>query len=444
MIYRLEIENFFCFRDRQTLDLTVPRSVPDEQDGRLAPIFHGSDLRMPKVVVAFGANGSGKSTVLKALTFLFGFISESFRNERFSATHCLPFNTAEDLSRPTRMAMECGGGMTLSRKAFQIASENPSAVPQGTYRYEIALEPAGASGMRKVLSEALKQRPAGRGKWTRVFERDGEGRVVGSKNFPLAGYAKVVDKLPHHASLIPTLAGFQHEPSQVLLDFVRRGLFTTIYRDENPSPGVLGAPNADLVALLADQPKVLEALNAKIREIDIGVEEVAVRQQVGGAALFFKHSGLEREMSWSLESTGTRSFISDFPYLYAPIMQRGGISVVDEPDHAVHPIILLDMLDWYRVPDSDSKPARATPTWPPLDWYRAPDSDAKGRVQLWMSCQTPTLMDDLAKEEIVLCEKRLDGSAEVFPLAGIKGVRRDDNYRKKYLSGIYGAIPQLG
>lgn len=417
MIYRLEFENFFCFRDRQTLDLTVPRSVPDEQDGRLAPIFHGSDLRVPKVIVAFGANGSGKSTVLKALAFLLGFIrADFFRNERFSAMHCLPFNAAENFNQPTRLALECGGGLTLSREAFQIAYEDPSAVSHGTYRYEIVLAPAGVSGMRKVLSEVLRQRLAGRGKWKRVFERDGEGRVVGSKNFPLAGYAMVVDKLPRHASLIPTLAGFQHEPSQVLLDFVRHGLFTKIYREENSSPA------ADLAKLLAAEPKMLEALNAKVREIDVGVEEVTVRQQAEGEVLSFKHNGLEHEMNWHLESTGTRSFIGDFPVLYAPIMAGGGIAVVDEPDHAVHPLVLMDMLDWYRVPDGDSK----------------------GRVQLWMSCQTPTLLDDMTKEEIVLCEKRLDGSSEVFPLVDIKGVRRDDNYRKKYLSGIYGAIPQCG
>lgn len=416
MIYRLEIENFFCFRDRQTLDLTVPRSVPDEQDGRLAPIFHGSDLRVPKVVVAFGANGSGKSTVLKVLTFLSGFISVSSRKERFPATHCWPFNAAENLNRPTRLAMECGGAMTLSRKAFQIAYENPSAVLHGTYRYEIALAPAGDSGMRKVQSEALKQRPAGRGKWKRVFERDGEGRVAGSKNFPLAGYAKVVDKLPDCASLILTLAGFQHEPSRVLLDFARRGLFTKICRDKNSPPG------ADAAALLAAQPKMLAALNAKIRELDVGMEEIAVRQQANGAALFFRHNGLEREMIWSSASTGTRSFIGNFPVLYAPIMEGRGIAVVDHPDHAVHPLVLLRMLDWYRVPDSDFK----------------------GRVQLWMSCQTPALLDDLSKEEIVFCEKGLDGSAEIFSLADIRGVRRDDNYRKKYLSGVYGAIPQCG
>ena len=416
MIYRLEIENFFCFRERQVLDLTVPRSVPDDQYGRLAPIFPGSGLRAPKVVVAFGANGAGKSTILKALAFLFGFISESFRNERVSAMHCLPFNATENLNRPTRLAMECGGAMTLSREAFQRAHEDSSAAPQGTYRYEIALAPAGDSGTREILGEVLKQKPAGRGKWTRVFERDQEGRVAGSKNFPLAGYAKVADKLPGHASLIPTLAEFRHEPSQVLLDFARRGLFTNIHRVESSPPG------ADVAALLAAQPKMLEALNEKIREMDVGVEEVGVRRQMDGLAIFFRHDGLTREMNWPLESMGTRSFIRDFPVLYAPIMESGGISVVDELDYAIHSRVLMSMLDWYRVPDRDFL----------------------GQVQLWMSCQTPALLDDLSKEEIVFCEKRLDGSAEIFSLADIKGVRRDDNYQKKYLSGYYGAIPQCG
>ena len=416
MIYRLEIENFYCFRDRQVLDLTVPRSVPDDQYGRLAPIFHGSDQRAPKVVVAFGANGSGKSAALRALAFLFGFISESFRNERVSAACCLPFNAVEDLNRPTRLAMEYGGAMTLSREAFQRVHEEPSAVPQGTYRYEITLAPVGDSGAREILSEALKQKPAGRGKWTRVFARDGEGRVAGSKNFPLSGYAKVVDKLPGHASLIPTLAEFRHEPSQVLLDFARRALSTNIHRDENSPPA------ADLAALLAAQPKMLEALNEKIFEMDAGVAEVGVRQQMDGPVLFFRHSGLTREMNWLLESTGTRSFIRDFPVLYAPIVGGGGISVADELDYAVHPSVLMNMLDWYRVPDRDFQ----------------------GKVQLWMSCQNPALLDDLTKEEIVFCEKRLDGSAEIFSLADIKGVRRDDNYQKKYLSGVYGAVPSCG
>lgn len=417
MIHRLEFENFFCFRDRQTLDLTVPRSVPDEQDGRLAPVFPGSDLRVPKVIVAFGANGAGKSTVLKALTFLFGFISESFRNERFSITHCLPFNAKESENRPTRLAMEFGGTMMLSREVFRMAYEKPEATSWGTYRYEIVLAPPTRETIaRKVLSETLKQRHAGRGKWARVFKRDGRGHVTGSRNFSLSGYAKVVDKLPDYASLIPTLAGFQHEPSQILLDLARQYIFTNISLDK------ASLPVDELTKLLEAQPGMLEALNAKIRKIDAGVEGVELQSKMDGLVMHFKHSGLAYGMDWSLESTGTQSFILEFPLLYAPIMGGIGISVIDEPDYAVHPLVLMEV----------------------LNWYRDPDSDIRVRVQLWMSCQTPTLLDDLAKEEIVFCEKRLDGSAEIFSLADIKGVRRDDNYRKKYLSGIYGAIPQCG
>ena len=317
---------------------------------------------------------------------------------------------------PIRLAMECGGAMTLSREALRKAYKEPQAVSHGTYRYEIVLAPVGKSGTREVLSETLKQRLAGKGKWMRTFERNEQGRVVGSKNFPLAGYAKVVDKLPSHASLIPTLAEFQHEPSQVLANFVHRGCATNILFDKTtPLSG-------EIAKILGSKPKILKALNRKIREIDLGVEEVAIREQMGGLVMFFKHTGLEVEMDWFSESTGTRSFIQAFPFLYLPIMKGEGIAVVDEPDTAVHPLVLTDILDWYRVSEST----------------------LKSRVQLWMSCQTPVLMDDLTKEEVVFCEKRLDGSAEIFSLASIKGVRRDDNYRKKYLSGIYGAVPRCG
>ena len=61
MIYKLEIENFYCIRDRQILDLTVLLTTPDNPE-RFAPIFRGSDHRAPKVVAVFGANGSGKTS----------------------------------------------------------------------------------------------------------------------------------------------------------------------------------------------------------------------------------------------------------------------------------------------------------------------------------------------------------------------------------------------
>ena len=76
MLYKLEVENFFCIRDPQVLDLSVDGKVPDPE-GRYATIFEGADVRAPKVVALYGANASGKTTVLRALEFVVTMIRDS-------------------------------------------------------------------------------------------------------------------------------------------------------------------------------------------------------------------------------------------------------------------------------------------------------------------------------------------------------------------------------
>ena len=61
MLYRLEVENFYSIRDSQVLDLCIAPNVPDAE-GRFAPIFEGSDLRVPKVIALYGANASGSES----------------------------------------------------------------------------------------------------------------------------------------------------------------------------------------------------------------------------------------------------------------------------------------------------------------------------------------------------------------------------------------------
>src|ERR1035437_7765031 len=77
MIHRLEIENFYSIRETQVIDLRIGAKVPDEE-GRFGRLRDGSDVRVPKTVAFFGANASGKSNVLKALSFLHWFLVRSF------------------------------------------------------------------------------------------------------------------------------------------------------------------------------------------------------------------------------------------------------------------------------------------------------------------------------------------------------------------------------
>ena len=94
--------------------------------------------------------------------------------------------------------------------------------------------------------------------------------------------------------------------------------------------------------------------------------------------------------------------------------------MIDEFDTLLHPVILPEVLGWFYDPERNSKNA-----------------------QLFMSCHSATLLEDLTKEEGVITEKDAHGRTKVFSLKDVK-VRRDDNLYKKYLGGALGGVPVVG
>ena len=407
MIYKLELENFYSFRDRQVLDLTVPLTVPQDPE-RFAEIFTGSKWRVPKVIALFGANGSGKSTVLKAISFLSWFVKHSF-DHTGPALPIERFNDLESANRPIRLAIEFGGAMNLGEAEKVV--ENTSQT-HGVYRYELELKSSdGFVGY--VNFESLSQKPNGQGRWRRVFHRQSGPKLLGSKQFPLSGFAQVVDKVRDNASVVATLAKFNHQSSNLFIGVASK-VFSNILVDKfEPS-------DASLFIEMANNPELVKKLNFDLQRIDVGIEKVGAVQAATGPTLIFNHEGHGQGMPWPLESHGTRSFIRVFPWLSSALSQ-GGVAVLDELDISIHPLVLPEIIRWF------------------YDRNRNP-SDA----QLWMSCHAVSLMEDLSKEEIVLCEKSRRGCSSVFNLTEIPAVLRKDNYYRKYMGGEYGAVPRIG
>jgi uncharacterized protein len=405
MLYRLEIENFYSIRDQQMLDLRVPKSVSDYPE-RYAPIFAGSEGRAPKAIALLGANGSGKSTVLRALVFLAWFLRESFQYTGQNLP-CERFNDEESANRPIRLAVELGGVTTLL-----IDAENLSTKTDGVFRYELELLPKDGV-IQTVSRETLRAKRQGQGKWRRVFERNPDRTVVGSKTFPLVGFSQVIDKVRENASVVSTLALFEHKASKVLSDAAGR-VYRNIFIDRT-DPG-----DQAIIQYLSQNPTIIEALNRELQRIDVGVERMQIAQTATGPAAQFKHQGLQVDMPWGLESHGTRSFIRVFPFILLAL-QTGGIALIDELDVSIHPLILPEIIRWFYDPIRN-----------PLD------------AQLWMSCHSASLLDDLTKEEVVFCEKDHGGRSRMYSLMDVGLVRRSDNLYKKYLGGVYGAVPQIG
>ena len=120
------------------------------------------------------------------------------------------------------------------------------------------------------------------------------------------------------------------------------------------------------------------------------------------------------------ESHGTRQFLKLFP-LISESLATGRIVIIDELDAAIHAMILPEIIGWFHDP------------------VRNPYNS-----QLWMTCHNISLLEELSKDEVVLCEKDGRGRTETYGLNDVKGVRRDDNYYRKYLGGVFGAVPRIG
>lgn len=407
MLYKLEIENFFSIRDPQVLDLSVDAKVPDVE-GRFVPIFEGSSTRVPKVVAIYGANGSGKTTVLRALEFLLVMARQSVEHTHFMG--CERFNDEESANRPMRFAIELGGYMNLTADLVERIRAGEKA-EAGVYRYELEIEMRDGVA-RRITSEALRQKPNAQGKWQRVFERDADGKVKDSKTFSLSGFQHLIKTLAGNHTVLSSFAKFQHPTAMIFVEAAFKAIFQI-------AP-IHSEIDQHVIEYLKGQRQVLPRLQEELGRIDVGVTGLRFEETSNGPQLVFKHSGLHKEMPWQLESHGTRAFIKMYPFIMATL-DRGGMFAIDEMDSAIHPVMLPELIRWF------------------YDKQQRNQLDA----QLWLTCHSASLLDDLWKEEIVICEKDRQGRTHFHSLMDVK-VRRDENHYRKYMGGAYGGVPYIG
>ena len=403
MFFKVEIENFYSIRDRQILDLRVPANAP-RNSHRLANCWRESSERAPKVVAVFGANGSGKSNLLRALSFAAWFVGSSFSLAPGARIPHEPFNDEVSFKRPTRLKFWWSWLDDLDATAQDDAVECP-------YCYELTI---GNGDTQHVIGEGLFCWPAATGRKTRVLERFEDGSVKAAKGFGLAGYKGALEKiLRPNASVISTLAQLNH-PKAVAMAGSAQGIRSNIFVEK--------VEFADDVVLRSyiDDPAMVERFNREIDRIDVGVRALEVHQSSDGPQVWFRHEGLALPMPHIYESHGTRQFLKLFP-LISDSLSTGGIAIIDELDSAIHPMILPEIVDWFHDPERNHDNA-----------------------QLWMTCHNISLLEDLSKDEIVLCEKDRRGRTETYSVNDVKGVRRDDNYYRKYLGGVFGAVPRIG
>ena len=128
--------------------------------------------------------------------------------------------------------------------------------------------------------------------------------------------------------------------------------------------------------------------------------------------------GSRHELQWMEESSGTRMAFTQLRYLLS-VLADGGIAVIDELESDMHPHMIEPLLDLFA--SSHTNPHNA---------------------QIIFTSHSIETIGLLGKSQVFLVEKK-DGASEAWRLDTMDGVRVQDNLYAKYMSGAYGAVPQL-
>lgn len=409
LLLRVEIENFYSVREKQVLDFRIPRTTPEGP--RYGACQAEAGDRAPHVIAIFGANASGKTNFLRAITFLQRFVVDSFDDYKTDQDIALlPFDRRGYADGKTRLSMEFSPSLWMIERWLEPEF---GSYDNRLYRYELIIDHS--TGKSIVELESLKWSNGTR-QFTSIFERiiDGDSYEIKShKEFDLAR-SDPRRNVRKNVSLISSLVQFDHVPSKRLREMFGHSFFTNLgfQKQQNSLETV--------TSFLASEDNVFRELNDKIRIIDVGIEKVEIREINGKKVPLFYHSGLDGVQTFDFESEGTKSFYLNFVDLFLAL-GSGGIAVMDELDADLHPNLMSEIIRWFQD-----------------------DKENLFSGQLIMSCHNASVISELEKDEVWLTDKNQHGETSIAPLTKFKGLRRDANLYSKYLSGAFGAIPRFG
>jgi len=393
MLHSYNFSNFQSFREKVEVNLTINKKVVMTEWMDDTPMGD----RVSKLLAVVGANGSGKTALLKPIAFINWFITHSF-------------HTAPDADIPITPH--------AASKGEPIEMECTVDFDGKLWRYELSCTP------KQVLHEALYQKEP-RGRFSYVFVRDWDAEskayIVKQKDFGLA---------PQEARKVRPNVSFIAWAAQFGIPLAARMIAPYVFTNVNVL-GRMSVSNED-VQIAAHHFSVHQEQYKRMEQLlsawDLGLsgvdlQEVTITSPDGVEQKvwvpFGKHSckGDDFRLSFVLESSGTQSAFVLLSRLL-PTLEVGGLAVIDEFENDLHPHMLEPILDLFANPATNP--------------YHA---------QLVFSCHAIEVLNLVHKSQVMLVEKDEQCESTAIRMDEVKGIRNDDNYYAKYMAGAYGDTP---
>ena len=390
MIKKISIRNFHSIGETQELLFGISsKDMLDDSSRAIANTKEGLNL----VSCLIGHNASGKTNILKAITFLFWLINHSYTTAK--SENKIPY-------KPHQL---------LSKKSSQISIEFFDKEVFYEYFIEFNEDEILKERLRKkVIRMALVFELKRNHKKVEIFasslkiNKSDEIRFKERRNVALL--SGLID-----TGYLPEMTCFKHFESNV----DQRGRVS----DGLVMPILLQNVSREM----SENKSLLEGMISFFKVIDLGITDLRFNTVNSSPMLECVHeseNGVRFALPIFHESNGTQHSLILMSKIKS-ILDKGGVFVVDEIETGLHPDLVKKLISLFENKLTNPREA-----------------------QLIFSTHQHSLINDRTKTQIFIVEKT-EGTheTEVYRLDNVEGIRNDENYFQKYIAGTYGGTPRF-
>ncbi len=421
MLLEFSVGNYLSFREKKTLSL-VASSISDHKETN---IINSERHTLLKGAVIYGANASGKSNFIRAMSTMKRIVMLSFNQSSTKPLDVAPFllNTETEKS-PSHFEV-----------LFEILSVR--------YRYGFEVT------NKEIVAEWLYESKKNAEKLLYIRQGDGidvsvsykEGMNLEDKTRNNALFLSVVDqfngviakRIMKWFDNFIAISGLTHENYEMVTFKMLDNKNTAKSLGDFYDKLDLGFDGLSISKEKFDPKRIPEDAPETLVKLLIKDLEGAYRFKIKALhKKFDKKNKVVGEVEFDMrsqESAGTNKVFNISGPIF-DVLHDGGVLVIDELDSSLHPLMTLAITRLFN-----SK------------------KDNPNNAQLIFTTHDTNLLDDryakIRRDQVYFVEKDKYGASDLYSLVEYREedgskVRKDRSFESDYIQGRYGAIPYIG
>lgn len=390
MITKIRVSNFYSIGKEMELDFlkSGKKSVPGY-------FRYKDDEKVSLINGFFGANASGKSNILRAITTLIRLIY----NIRNNADERLvtPNMHKDYVGLPTKLGIDFLFGTNY-------------------YKYDLEIM-NGHDIVKEELYLTNKEN-----KWAQpksIFIRDESGIRFGPDYRDYENYLSLVAVSSNQTFISHLITNVK---AKVLIDFEDNREAFFLKNDDYDT--VLPFFMASLIKVSSVMGKnqadeFLEDTKNIVRCFDDSIKKIKIDKRGENVFVKVEHNDFTDDIDINQESAGTRELFCHI-YDILKVFKRGGVVVYDETSRYYHPEIEMALLALFKDKEVN-----------------------RNNAQIFFASHNHNTFGLLGLDQAFIVEKTLSYS-EYYKVSDIEDIKKRDNIKKKYGLGLLGGSPDVG